>query len=281
MGTHDPIVHAASPPNTSGRLRRRTRGTVGTGVAAPANTTVLLSSETPPAAPTAPVAAAPETAAGVGSVWNPQYGRSCRRLYAAVALTAVVFVIVTVRSGIELLHANSWSAAVHGYTMLHVCLATWMVGVPLWSWLEYSVFYQRWGVPGTLDLFKHRQQVVGAIWLGAAIVLGGFVAENRPFNTGNASNVRSSTQVTAIPSDLNKPVTATDAPAQDRAALAVRHELRSAEVRIARLESTLARLNAVIARGEPQPHRPKRAHRKAQLIKPAQSPEPTQPVPTG
>ena len=112
------------------------------------------------------------------SIWRRGHRQRGRALYASAILAGILFIAFILGSVIEFYQAGNPATASRCYSTLCVCLAAWMIGIPLWFWLEYFLVYRRWGAPGTLDQFKHGQQVTGAIWLGAAIVLGGFVVDN-------------------------------------------------------------------------------------------------------
>jgi 4-hydroxybenzoate polyprenyltransferase len=61
---------------------------------------------------------------------------------------------------------------------LYALAASWAVGAPIWFYYEYFYLYRKAGVPGTLELFKHGQQVAVAIWAGLSIALGAFASSD-------------------------------------------------------------------------------------------------------
>lgn len=54
----------------------------------------------------------------------------------------------------------------------------WAVGAPAWFWYEYFFLYRIDGLPGTLELYKHGQQVSIAIWAGLAVSLGALASSD-------------------------------------------------------------------------------------------------------
>ena len=54
---------------------------------------------------------------------------------------------------------------------VHIFAAIWAIAPPICFWVEYFCFYRKYGKRGTLELFKHGQQLAGAIWAGIAISL--------------------------------------------------------------------------------------------------------------
>lgn len=56
---------------------------------------------------------------------------------------------------------------------LYIAVGFWAIGPPVWFWYEYFRIYRKYGLPDTLELFKHGQDVAKAIWAG---VLAGLIA---------------------------------------------------------------------------------------------------------
>jgi hypothetical protein len=52
----------------------------------------------------------------------------------------------------------------------------WLIGPPIWFWVDYFVVYRIWGDPQAFDSFKHAQHVSLAIW--ASIGIGLFAVAN-------------------------------------------------------------------------------------------------------
>lgn len=50
--------------------------------------------------------------------------------------------------------------------------AAWGVAAPAWFWFEYFYLYRRDGVRGSLELYKHGQQLSFAIWVAVVTALG-------------------------------------------------------------------------------------------------------------
>ena len=88
------------------------------------------------------------------------------RIVRRVAVFSVVALFITF-----LIVLNSWGSS--ETTFLHITIGVWAVAPPIWFWYEYFYIYRKYAKPGTLEVFKHGQDVSKAIWAG---VLAGLLA---------------------------------------------------------------------------------------------------------
>ena len=58
--------------------------------------------------------------------------------------------------------------------------AVWVVGVPIFFFLEHTVLFRRYGEPSQYDQFKRLQELAGKVWAGAIVVLAAFFAQTFP-----------------------------------------------------------------------------------------------------
>jgi hypothetical protein len=58
--------------------------------------------------------------------------------------------------------------------------AIWVVGVPVFFFLEHVVLFRRYGDPSQYDQFKRLQELGGKVWAGAIVVLAAFFAQTFP-----------------------------------------------------------------------------------------------------
>lgn len=58
--------------------------------------------------------------------------------------------------------------------------AVWVVGVPVFFFLEHVVLFRRYGDPSQYDQFKRLQELGGKVWAGAIVVLAAFFAQTCP-----------------------------------------------------------------------------------------------------
>jgi len=65
-------------------------------------------------------------------------------------------------------------------SILYGAIGAWAIVAPFWFWYEYFRLYRKHGRSGTLELFKHGQQVAAAIWAGVLAALIAFAA-NEPW----------------------------------------------------------------------------------------------------
>ncbi len=56
----------------------------------------------------------------------------------------------------------------------------WVVGVPIFFFIEHVVLFRRYGDPSQYDQFKRLQELAGKIWAGAIVVLAAFFAQTFP-----------------------------------------------------------------------------------------------------
>lgn len=66
--------------------------------------------------------------------------------------------------------------------------ASWALGAPIWFYYEYFYLYRKVGLSGTLELFKHGQQVAVAIWAGLSITLGAFASSDHFKDTSSQNH---------------------------------------------------------------------------------------------
>lgn len=50
-------------------------------------------------------------------------------------------------------------------------LVVWVIGPPIWFFLEYFFLFKSHGAPGTFDQFKYGQELASKIWLGIVTLL--------------------------------------------------------------------------------------------------------------
>jgi hypothetical protein len=50
-------------------------------------------------------------------------------------------------------------------------LAIWVIGPPVWFWIEYFYLFRVWGKADKFDEFKHGQDLSAKIWLGIVALL--------------------------------------------------------------------------------------------------------------
>lgn len=61
------------------------------------------------------------------------------------------------------------------YPIASVALsAVWVVGVPIFFFLEHVYLFRYFGNPDQYDQFKRLQELAGKIWAGAILVLAAF-----------------------------------------------------------------------------------------------------------
>jgi hypothetical protein len=91
-----------------------------------------------------------------------------------VAITGIVGVILTVATialaVVVIVSLPSWSQL----AML-LLAAAWGIGGPMWFFFEYFFIYRKSGAPNSWELFKHGQQLSGAVWvaLTASLIVVG------------------------------------------------------------------------------------------------------------
>ena len=73
---------------------------------------------------------------------------------------------------------NAWIEGPLAVDSVYECAALWLIMPPLWFWYEFFWIYDRRGKPGTIELFKHGQQVSIAIWAGVGLCLGGLATSD-------------------------------------------------------------------------------------------------------
>jgi hypothetical protein len=83
--------------------------------------------------------------------------------YLASAL-AVVLLVTT-----AMLVPFAWNT--NNPVVIYVLLFLWAFLPPFAFWCEHFFIYRNWGLPGTFELYKHGQQVSGAIWAGVVAAL--------------------------------------------------------------------------------------------------------------
>lgn len=52
--------------------------------------------------------------------------------------------------------------------------AIWVVGVPIFFFLEHVYLFRRYGDPNQYEQFKRLQELAGKIWAGAIVVLAAY-----------------------------------------------------------------------------------------------------------
>nr|WP_315246328.1 hypothetical protein [uncultured Albidiferax sp.] len=58
--------------------------------------------------------------------------------------------------------------------------AVWVVGVPLFFFIEHTVLFRKYGDKSQYDQFKRAQELASKIWAGAIVVLAAFFAQTFP-----------------------------------------------------------------------------------------------------
>ena len=58
--------------------------------------------------------------------------------------------------------------------------ALWVVGVPIFFFVEHVVLFRQYGDPSQYDQFKRLQELAGKVWAGAIVVLAAFFAQTFP-----------------------------------------------------------------------------------------------------
>ena len=56
----------------------------------------------------------------------------------------------------------------------------WVVGVPIFFFLEHVILFKKYGDPTQYDQFRRVQDLAAKIWAGAIVVLAAFFAETFP-----------------------------------------------------------------------------------------------------
>lgn len=69
------------------------------------------------------------------------------------------------------LSAAGWAWCSRDPRWIYPVLALWVLGPPVWFWVDYFVIYRRYGDPEAFDSFKHGQQVSLAVWAAIALLL--------------------------------------------------------------------------------------------------------------
>jgi hypothetical protein len=67
-------------------------------------------------------------------------------------------------------------------TLSLVLGACWVIGVPIFFFVEHTYFFRKWGDPAQYDQFKRLQDQAAKIWAAAIFVLAAFFAQNFPGN---------------------------------------------------------------------------------------------------
>lgn len=64
------------------------------------------------------------------------------------------------------------------YPLASISLAAvWIVGVPVFFFIEHVVLFREYGEPSQYEQFKRLQDLAGKIWAGAIVVLAAFFTQ--------------------------------------------------------------------------------------------------------
>ena len=58
--------------------------------------------------------------------------------------------------------------------------ACWVIGVPIFFFIEHTYFFRKWGDPAQYDQFKRLQDQAAKVWAAAIVVLAAFFTQNFP-----------------------------------------------------------------------------------------------------
>lgn len=58
--------------------------------------------------------------------------------------------------------------------------ACWVVGLPIYFFLEHVYFFRKWGDPTQYDQFKRLQDLAAKVWAGSIVVLAAFFQHTFP-----------------------------------------------------------------------------------------------------
>jgi len=62
--------------------------------------------------------------------------------------------------------------------------AAWVVGVPVFFFIEHVYFFRKFGDPGEFDQFKRLQDQAAKVWAAAVVVLAAFYVQAFPGGKG-------------------------------------------------------------------------------------------------
>lgn len=65
-------------------------------------------------------------------------------------------------------------------TLTLVLGAFWVIGVPVFFFIEHVYFFRKWGDPDQYDQFKRLQDQAAKIWAASIVVLAAFFQYNFP-----------------------------------------------------------------------------------------------------
>lgn len=57
-------------------------------------------------------------------------------------------------------------------TCKEILYAIWVLGPPIWFFIEYFYLFRQHGKPGCIETFKYGQELASRIWLALVAVLG-------------------------------------------------------------------------------------------------------------
>jgi hypothetical protein len=99
-----------------------------------------------------------------------------------ISIIAIVCFVFT----IGLVLCSWWSQKVG---ILYILFGLWAIITPFWFWWEFFFLYRKYGTANSLDLFKHGQQVSGALWAGLlACLIALATSEHMTQKTSNKEN---------------------------------------------------------------------------------------------
>jgi len=58
--------------------------------------------------------------------------------------------------------------------------ACWVIGVPIFFFIEHTYFFRKWGDTAQYDQFKRLQDQAAKVWAAAIVVLAAFFTQNFP-----------------------------------------------------------------------------------------------------
>lgn len=93
----------------------------------------------------------------------------------------VIFLFGVLMFGVFL--ASAYMIAEHRTTHAVAAItlgAVWVVGLPLFFFVEHVVLFRKYGDASQYDQFKRLQELAGKVWAGAIVVLAAFFAQTFP-----------------------------------------------------------------------------------------------------
>ena len=133
------------------------------------------------------------TRSKMSSSWYSGQTNIGRVWITAAAILAGVMLIVSLREAYA-----AWQTC--DPESIYLYGAGWIIGPPIWFWIEYFIIYRRYGDPRAFESYKFGQQISVAIWAGLALLLVGLAnAERFKHPKANCSQRSSALVVISTP----------------------------------------------------------------------------------